>query len=340
MRGALERRLNAIWYGERTPDFGLRALESLYAPLARARSWWLGHTVEQSLVGKPIVVVGNITAGGTGKTPLIIRLCQLLQAAGLKPGVVTRGYGRRGRAPLSVGAGQGAETVGDEPLLIWRRCRVPVRVDRARERAARRLLSEGVDVVLCDDGLQRARLPRELEICVVDATRGLGNRRLLPAGPLREPAGRLQEVDAVIGNGGALAGFESLPHAAMVLEPGGCLEVAGTGQMDLGQLRGMAQRLTVHALAAIAHPQRFFDMLHDLGIVHRPHAFPDHHRFTRSDLPATGDQSMLLMTEKDAVKCERLALGNAWYIPVDARLPADWERWFLARVQAMHTQVS
>lgn len=260
----------------------------------------------------PVVVVGNITVGGAGKTPLVIALAQALAAEGYKPGVVSRGYGGQGPFPQRVDVNASAEQVGDEPLLIARRGGAPVVVDPDRPRAVKHLLEQtSCDVILCDDGLQHYALARDLEICVVDGRRGLGNRLMLPAGPLREPRRRLFSVDYVVVNGGNGNIFPG--EVAMGLQAG--------NWVPLGRVRTPpAPGSRVHALAGIAHPQRFFAQLREAGFELVEHAFPDHHPYTAADL-RFADGLPVVMTEKDAVKCGNICGDNAWYVPVAAQLP-------------------
>ncbi len=324
MRARLETLLTDTWYGGRQPGPLLRTLERLYRPLQAAQRRRELSARAGDLEGAPIVVVGNLTAGGSGKTPLVIRLCQLLSGVGIRPGVVSRGYGRTSREPLRVNEQHGAGEAGDEPLLVFRRCAVPVQVGPDRVESARRLFADGVDVVISDDGLQRLRLPRAMEICVVDGEQGFGNGRLLPAGPLREPVGRLETVDHVLcnGTGEAAAGLQGC--IAMRLEPADAISVEGSARMSLEDLARQSREQPVHAVAGIGNPGRFFSLLSGLGIRAHDHPFPDHHRYEAGDFEGLGD-GLLLMTEKDAVKCRGFGLDDAWCLPVEARLPAAWE---------------
>jgi tetraacyldisaccharide 4'-kinase len=267
----------------------------------------------------PVVVVGNIAVGGTGKTPFVIWLVERLREWGWRPGVVSRGYGGRAREwPQRVLPGSDPALVGDEPVLVARRAGCPVVVGPDRVAAARALLDGGaVDVVVSDDGLQHYRLWRDLEIAVVDATRGLGNGRLIPAGPLREPPSRLGEVALVVANGPgwtAPAGRQvTMRLAAWQAEA-----LDGSGPRLLSDFAGQ----TVHAVAGIGNPARFFAMLSQQGIGLVVHPFPDHHAFARADLEF-GDGLPVLMTEKDAVKCRAFGAPNQWVVPVEARLEPD-----------------
>jgi tetraacyldisaccharide 4'-kinase len=256
-------------------------------------------------------VVGNLTAGGTGKTPLTLALVEALRARGRRPGVVSRGYGGDQRAPILLGDTPDPAQVGDEPCLI-RAGGVPVAVGRDRPAAARLLLDAGCDVLIADDGLQHYRLARDVEICVIDGVRRFGNGHLLPAGPLREPLARLAAVDFRVCNGGAAATGE-IP---MQLAGGWARALADGHEQDL---RAFADH-RVHAVAGIGHPQRFFDSLRAQGIAVIEHAFSDHHAFVPVDL-RFGDDLPVLMTEKDAIKCHGFAQPHWWSVPVRAVLP-------------------
>lgn len=266
----------------------------------------------------PVIVVGNITAGGTGKTPLTLWLAQTLRSAGWHPGIVSRGYGGRGRGVRPVVAESVADQVGDEPILLARQSGCPVWVGARRAEAGQALLAAhpDVDVLLLDDGLQHMALERDIEVAVIDAARGLGNGHRLPWGPLREGMRRLNTVTAVVINGAINTEAQSAlnpaaPTYAMHLQAGVLRNLCdparvGTIADFIGQ--------PVAALAGIGHPQRFFDQLLRLGLTPLPHAFPDHHRFVAADLPP----GRVIMTAKDAVKCEAFAHPECWVLEVDA----------------------
>ena len=276
--------------------------------------------------GVPVIVVGNIVAGGTGKTPLTIAIVQRLRAAGFTPGVASRGHGRSNeKTPRWVDAGSDAATSGDEPLLIAHSTGAKVRVDRDRLTAAKSLREAGCDVIVCDDGLQHYRLARDIEIEVVDVRRRYGNGRLLPAGPLREPIERAADCTFRVLNVGVLEGTAIPPASGlgewpMRLQVIEALPILGGRSQSLAAFAG--QR--VHAVAGIGDPERFFATLRGLGIAVVPHAFPDHHAYRAEDLDF-GSPLPVLMTEKDAVKCAGFA-GTRWYsVPVQARMPdAFW----------------
>jgi len=273
----------------------------------------------------PLIVVGNITVGGAGKSPLVISLVDYLKAQGFKPGVISRGYGGHLETyPAEVTATSSAGEVGDEPLMIFRRTECPVMVDPDRVRAAQALVADyDCDVIVSDDGLQHYALERQLEIVVVDGRRGFGNGLCFPAGPLREPVSRLEEVDLVVINGEAthVEELENSRFTEMKLQPTRLLNMTNGACENLEYLRGRA----VHAVAGIADPQRFFNTLRLLGYEVVPHEFPDHHEYALSDIQFD-DMLPIITTEKDAVKLKSLALGcdhdQYWYLEVAAELPA------------------
>jgi tetraacyldisaccharide 4'-kinase len=334
MRARLESLLNDTWYGGRPPGVVLRTLEAAYRRLQAANREGERAARARDLEGAPIIVVGNLTAGGSGKTPLVIHLCRLLSDVGLRPGVVSRGYGRSARGRVLVADGHSARTVGDEPLLVYRRCRVPVMVGPDRIEATRRLFGHGVEIVISDDGLQRLRLPRALEICVVDGKRGFGNGHLLPAGPLREPPTRLASVDYVVCNGVHPGPQVPQDCIEMRLEPADPASLNRQARLPLERLVRQSHETPVNAVAGIGNPDRFFELLDKLGVRFRKYPFPDHHAYRRRDFAGLGD-APILMTEKDAVKCADLGLANAWCLPVDAIMPPTWEDQMKARVRAL-----
>jgi tetraacyldisaccharide 4'-kinase len=298
------------WYRRSVLSLLLLPVSWIYCGLVTARRALYRAGVLRSVrLPVPVVVVGNITVGGTGKTPLVIWLARHLAGAGFRPGIVTRGYGG-GAAdwPRLVQPGTDPGEVGDEPVLMARRAGCPVVADPERARAARRLIEEhGCSVIVSDDGLQHYRLSRDIEIAVIDGARRFGNGRCLPAGPLREPLGRLKTVDARVIQGPAAPG-----EYAMALAESG-LHTPG-GMQPADSYRG--QR--VHAVAGIGHPARFFEHLRRLGMDVIEHPFSDHHPFTAEDFDFAGD-GPVIMTEKDAVKCERLNITPFSFLVVEAR---------------------
>jgi len=312
------------WYEGAPVPVPMRLLGVVYAGVSalRRRLYRRGWFKQQALP-VPVIVVGNITAGGTGKTPLTIALVQRLQAAGWKPGVASRGYGREeAKVARWVEADTATRLGGDEPVLIAWKTGAPVRVDADRVAAGKALVAAGCDVIVCDDGLQHYRLARDIEIEVVDAQRRYGNELPLPAGPLREPVTRAADCDFRVVNLGAASDDPSAQDCgfgqwALRLRIDSAQPLVGGRLRPLTAFAG--QR--VHAVAGIAHPQRFFDMLRGARIGVVPHAFGDHHDYQPGDLHF-GSQLPVLMTEKDAVKCR--AFANDWHfaVPLQAELPA------------------
>lgn len=316
-----------VWYHDGDVPLSWRLLARIYGGVtalrrrAYARGWLHSYAI-----GKPVVVIGNISVGGTGKTPLTIALVRALAARGLRAGIVSRGYGGQVRGPLLLDDDASPEQVGDEPVMMRVLSGAPVVVGRDRVAAAEMLVaSAGIDVVLADDGLQHYRLRRDVEICVIDGARRFGNRRLLPAGPLREPLSRLEAVDFRVCNGG-LAHADEVP-----------LHLRADGALRLGDgehvaLDTFAHR-RAHAVAGIGNPRRFFDSLRACRIDVIEHAFPDHHRFRASDL-AFGDGLPVLMTGKDAVKCRVFAQADWWQVAVQVQLPERFLDALAARILA------
>jgi tetraacyldisaccharide 4'-kinase len=285
--------------------------------------------------GIPVVVVGNLTAGGSGKTPLVLRIVEILKEHHWKPGIVSRGYlggasaaGGSATQPRAATIASDPAEVGDEPMLLARRSGCPVWVapDRVQACLALRAEHPECDVIVTDDGLQHYALRRDLEICVVDG-RGFGNGFLQPAGPLREPRSRLRSVDAVVTHGA-----KDIQGYKMTLE--GDRLVRFTDARDVRAAKSFAGQ-RVHAVAGIGDPKRFFLQLAGFGLKLVPHPFPDHHRFRAEDLEF-GDNDPVVMTEKDAVKCKRIVRGNPqahfWVFPVSASLDPAFERWLLEKL--------
>ncbi len=314
----------SYWYDGSPAPLPMRLLSPLYGLVSglRRRLYQRGWRKRHSLP-VPVIVVGNITAGGTGKTPLTIALVQRLREAGWKPGVASRGYGReQASQPRWVQADTATALGGDEPVLIAWKTGVPVRVDADRVAAGRALVEAGCDVIVCDDGLQHYRLARDIEIEVIDAQRRYGNGLLLPAGPLREPVTRAAACDFRVVNLGTASQEAAADNCgfgqwAMTLQINTAQPLPGGRSRSLQQFAG--QR--VHAVAGIANPQRFFQMLRSRGIGVVPHAFADHHAYQRQDLQF-GSELPVLMTEKDAVKCRGFATDWHYAVPLQADLPA------------------
>jgi tetraacyldisaccharide 4'-kinase len=322
---ALADTLIAAWYGKHRPPCWTFPLAALYGALAACRRMLYARGVlrtQRLPVPVPVIVVGNLTAGGTGKTPLVLALADALRACGRRPGVVSRGHGGRRREPLLLGEQPDPAEVGDEPCLI-RAHGVPVAIGRDRPAAARLLLDAGCDVVIADDGLQHYRLARDIEICVIDGERGFGSGRLLPAGPLREPTSRLRTVDFLVCNGGEREGMWP-----MQLRGDEAIALVDARRVLLDTFAGRR----VHAVAAIGNPQRFFVDLRRRGIEPIEHAFPDHHAFVPDELDFS-DELPVLMTDKDAIKCRPFARPHWWRVPVRAELPPDLYKALFERLE-------
>ncbi len=327
MKRWLERR----WYRRVPPPSFLLPLAALYGAFADRVA--VRRKAAAVRLPVPVIVVGNISVGGTGKTPFTIFLVEQLRALGWRPGVISRGYaGRTAAWPLRVTPSTDPALCGDEPALIARLAAVPVAVAPDRVAAARMLLEEGgIDILVADDGLQHYRLARDLEICVIDGARGLGNGARLPAGPLRERPARLATVDLVVSNG-----VLATPIATTVPMIEMRLAIAAARSLAHDQLRPLASfaRQRVHAVAGIGNPARFFAALTAAGLEVIAHPFPDHHRYAAIDL-CFDDDLPVLMTEKDAVKCAELGLPRLWAVPARAALdPAA-----VARVRELLTKL-
>jgi tetraacyldisaccharide 4'-kinase len=303
--------LNRIWYDRAAPPWWLLPLSLTYGAAAAARRFLYSKRVRKSTrLFAPVVVVGNLSVGGTGKTPLVCWLVAGLGALGFKPGVVTRGYGGSSTEARLIGTADDPAVVGDEPILLARRTGVPVAVGRKRPAAAQLLVNAGCDVIVSDDGLQHYALARDCEIVVIDGDRGFGNGRLLPAGPLRETPARLAAADAVVVNGGRAAIDGAFN---MRLDATSALCLIGGAATPLGEFAGHS----VHAIAGIGNPERFFNLLRVHGIEVAGHPLGDHAQLKAADI-CFADERPVLMTEKDAVKCAKIAGPHHWYVPVAA----------------------
>ncbi len=324
---AWKQKIVSNWYRSHAVYLSiLLPLSWLFRGIVRVRRAYLNIFAKQSF-NVPVIVVGNITVGGTGKTPLSIALMQYLKQQGFKPGLISRGYGSVYRHfPLEVTEKTEVDFSGDEPKLIAQLTQCPVVIDTMRPRGVRCLIERhDCDVVISDDGLQNYRLARDIEIAVLDGVRAVGNGHCLPAGPLREPVARLSQVDFVVVNGKRLPQFAQLEQYEMALVVQMCRQLSHAETRTLDDFAGK----TVHAVAGIGHPQRFFDTLCAHGIDVIPHVFEDHHIYREKDIQFQ-DGLPILLTEKDAVKCEALPCQNVWVVPVSAVVPEG----FLAQVEA------
>jgi len=319
MKKIIAKCLDEIWYKDHFVGTWLSGLSFLYIDIVkfRRKMYQKGHKKVTKLA-VPVIIVGNITVGGTGKTPLVIYLVEKLKAEGFKPGVISRGYGGQAETwPQVVTADSKPSLIGDEPLLIAQQANCPVAVGPIRADSAKLLLDNNdCDVIISDDGLQHYALHRDIEICVVDGVRRFGNNFYLPSGPLREPQERLKEVDFVVCNGGEPEEGEIL----MRLEGGFAINMQTKERKSLAEFKGQAG---CHAFAGIGNPQRFFDLLAKAGMECATHSFPDHYAYVAKDIQFK-DAQVILMTEKDAVKCADIATDQHWYVPVQAKLESGF----------------
>jgi tetraacyldisaccharide 4'-kinase len=327
-------RLQDLWYGPAWRSIPLWPLAWIFGLAVAARRGLYAVGLLRSVrIGVPVVVVGNLTVGGTGKTPVAAWLVRELTRRGHRVGVVLRGYGGRhpGRVRVAT-AGDDAAEVGDEALLHARNGAHVVVIGADRVAAARMAEKEGAEIVVCDDGLQHLRLARDYEIVVVDAARGFGNGRLLPAGPLREPERRLEHADAVVlTRRGADSGSRVRPGRPFVAEaklsPGAVVNLLSGEKRGLESFSGVR----VHALAAVGNPQAFFAALGDAGLEVVPHPLPDHATINAGAPPFPADATVL-MTEKDAVKYAGYARAGWWYVEFDVNVERGTARDLLALV--------
>jgi tetraacyldisaccharide 4'-kinase len=321
MSHSRENLVQNIWYGESSLSWFLLPLTWIYTALVVCRKYlYTAGLISSQTMPVPVIIVGNMTVGGTGKTPLAIWLVTQLKEKGFQPGIISRGYrGKVGSIPVKASADSDPDIVGDEAVLMARRGKCPVVVHPDRVAAAQTIIELGVDVIVADDGLQHFRLARDFEIVVIDGTRGFGNGKLLPAGPLREPTSRLQTVDAVLVQQYSDDYAKFLRRAADWHPSKFDLQASSLSTLDdakVMQIEMFAGR-TVHAVAGIGNPERFFRLLesHDIEVIRHP--LPDHADILQTDITFDDDLDVV-MTEKDAVKClSWLDTSHCWYVPVD-----------------------
>lgn len=331
LRQKIADKLESIWYGKSGWVLALRPFAWIYTIIIFIRRWLyrLGifktHTLRI-----PVIVVGNISVGGTGKTPLVIWLANYLKAAGYKPGIISRGYfGQARRWPQQVRPDADPIIVGDEALVISRRTGCPMAVGPDRVASANALLHYAkVDVIISDDGLQHYALDRQIEIAVIDGVRRFGNGYCLPAGPLRESPSRLHEVDFLVTNGTAMQQEFPMRYASM-----DAINLQTAAHRPLDEFKSES----AVAIAAIGNPDRFFNFMRSYGIRMTTRAFADHHFFESTDLAFTDNQTVL-MTEKDAVKCERFSKPSWWYVPIEAQMPDEFGMRLLTLLEKHHGQ--
>jgi tetraacyldisaccharide 4'-kinase len=301
--------IDKVWYGSHALKWVLYPFSWGYRAITRVRRWYLEH-YHQISCPVPLIVVGNLTVGGVGKTPLVIALAIQLKQKGLRVGIVSRGYGAKVcDFPYEINLNDSAQYVGDEPLLLAQKTLCPVIIAPKRTEAVQYLLTQHQSqVIISDDGLQHYRMGRAIEIAVIDGVRGLGNGFCLPAGPLRESRKRLKQVDFIVVN----EGFWDNAYS-MILKPGSITKLVTKEEIKPEALDG-----TIIAVAAIGNPERFYFTLKQLGIKFTSYSYPDHYQFKENDL--NYPTAAVVMTEKDAVKCRSFNLDNMYYLPVEAVL--------------------
>lgn len=325
--------LNKSWYKSKaTWTLLLWPLELIFRLIAFINK--TKQSKDQWQAPCPLIIVGNISVGGTGKSPLTIALIEYFNEKGLNVGVVSRGYGaKRDAFPYQVRADDSPEQSADEPLMIVKRTGVNLVIDPNRVRACQFLLAHNeCDLIISDDGLQHYKMARDIEIAVVDGSRGLGNGHCLPVGPLREPANRLNSVDFVVKNG---EGDFQAPNI-MNLAVTGWYRVKDNQFFSLQQFSTdiLKPNACVHAIAGIGNPARFFDTLKSLSIDAKPHVFADHYHYSGDDF-CFEHTDIICMTEKDAVKCKAFAPDNSFYLKVSAELNAQFLEALTARVETL-----
>lgn len=318
MKHSLERLAQEVWYGSHPLGILLIPLAWIYRFCVFLRKLlYMSGVLAVGELPVPVIVVGNLNVGGTGKTPLVLWLVEFLAEKGYRPGIVSRGYGgRKGKWPQQVRADSDPFSVGDEAVLLAMRGACPVVVSANRYLAAKQLLEHNdCDIVLCDDGLQHYALARDIEIAVIDGDRRFGNERCLPAGPLREPLARLTEVDMLVSNAKAGKNEYLMKYEGE--------DIVSLDNRQKRALQSLAAE-QVHAVAGVGNPRRFFSFLREKGVRIIKHEFPDHHDYKKQELEFDDDLT-IVMTEKDAVKCERFNLNDAWYLPVTAVVSQAFE---------------
>jgi tetraacyldisaccharide 4'-kinase len=324
MKKTLTRWLEDAWYKEMYISVWFMPISMIYVDVMRFRRFLYRVGIKKSSrLPVPVIIVGNLTVGGTGKTPLVIWLVAFLKQQGYKPGVISRGYaGSSSQTPQAVTVDSNPALVGDEPLVLARRCACPLVIGVNRPAAATQLLANNdCDIIISDDGLQHYALQRDIEIVVIDGERRFGNGYCLPVGPLREPPERVNTVDLVVVN-----------SPKELLDGEFAMQYQGDSLINLqnGERKSLAEFVgkQCHALAGIGNPSRFFTQLAAAGLNCETQAFPDHHAFSADDVKFSDDKPVI-MTEKDAVKCTGFAQPHFWYLPVDAVLPETYSEQLL-----------
>lgn len=309
----LAERIQQHWRTPTAVSLALTPFSLVYGLVTKIRkAAYISGVLKTHRFDIPVVVVGNLTVGGTGKTPFVITLAERLKIRGWRPGIVSRGYRGKVTEAEIVPADGDPHHFGDEPVLVARKTGLPVAVARRRAQSVEKLLNESVDIVISDDGLQHYAMARSAEIVMVDGIEGLGNGFLLPAGPLREPPARLASADIRVRRGGEASEGEYSVTAAL----GSARNLVSGEEASLDEFRDVP----LAALAGIHRPERFFDLLRQHGLTITAHPFPDHHQFCAADIPA---EMTVLMTEKDAVKCGRFASDRCWSVSQVTEIPEE-----------------
>lgn len=327
MRKTLQRWLEAFWYKDQVISSLLMPISMIFVDAARLRRFlYRIGLLKSTRLPVPVIIVGNITVGGTGKTPLVIHLAKLLADAGYRPGIISRGYGGIASSyPQRVHRNSSAQEVGDEALVIAQNSACPIAIGPVRSESARLLVQQDdCNVILSDDGLQHYALQRDIEIAVIDGIRRFGNGYCLPVGPLREPISRIQEVDFVVVNGEP----SNPDEYAMRVQASDAINLQTNEVKPLSAFK----ETSCHALAGIGNPDRFYQLLRNHGLNISTRSFPDHYVFSATDLNFK-DTLPVLMTEKDAVKCRAFAGQQHWYVPIHAELDAQFTEKFLNLLQ-------
>ena len=319
--------LTKLHYSKSLAPLFLLPLSAIYLLISFARKYLYRFNLLKSFkIQVPVIVIGNITSGGTGKTPLVIHLANELKKNGYHPGIISRGYGSKRNGVSEVNKKSDVENIGDEPILIHKHTHLPVFIAKDRVLAAKALIKKykKIDVILSDDGMQHYRLRRDIEILVIDGTRRFGNGYLLPAGPLREPKRKVKSVDAIVCNEKkVIDGSYLMKYKSYFL-----INLKTKKKIPLNKVR----LNNLHAVAGIGNPDRFFNYLKALGLVFDSSSYKDHYRFTKKDFKTMNDKN-IIMTEKDAVKCEKFARDNFWYLPVVAEIDSKFTDFILNKMK-------
>lgn len=327
MSHKISRFFDSMWYGQRPIALLFIPFSWLFGLVVKLRALFYGKGwLASTRLSVPVIIVGNITVGGTGKTPVVIWVAELLKSAGYSPGIVSRGYGGiASNWPQQVRKDSDSRVVGDEAKILARRTDCPVAVGPNRVESAQALIDRHqCDIIISDDGLQHYALQRDIEIALVDGERRYGNRYLLPAGPLREPVSRLETVDFIVCNG--LANTNEYP---LKVEGKEAIKLIDESQrVELTDLSSTP----CHALAGLGNPSRFFSHLKKFGLSVEAHIFPDHFKYTQSDINFN-DEKPVLMTEKDAVKCTFMANERHWYVPIKAKMTEKFGLALLSQIK-------